>query len=83
MLVLGNVKENQNSLTSRTTPVLLLSKCVTLRFFFFSPPHPNLVIYLFPTPPMKLKLGLQIGQRLPNRNPHGPINVPSQSNSKC
>jgi hypothetical protein len=26
--------------------------------------HPSLVIYFFPTPPIKLKLGLQIGGRL-------------------
>jgi hypothetical protein len=26
--------------------------------------HPCLVIYFFPTPPIKLKLGLQIGGRL-------------------
>jgi hypothetical protein len=26
--------------------------------------HPSLIIYFFPTPPIKLKLGLQIGGRL-------------------
>jgi hypothetical protein len=30
--------------------------------------HPGLVIYFFPTSPIKLKLGLQIGGRLPIAN---------------
>jgi hypothetical protein len=33
---------------------------VTLQNYFW---HPRLVIYFFPTPPIKLKLGLQIGGR--------------------
>jgi hypothetical protein len=34
---------------------------VTLQKYFS---HPSLVIYIFPTLPIKLKLGLQIGGRL-------------------
>jgi hypothetical protein len=34
---------------------------MTLQKYFS---HPSLVIYFFPTPPVKLKLGLQIGERL-------------------
>jgi hypothetical protein len=80
MLVLGNAKKIKiPSPVEQLQCCSVVSVCVTLRFLFS---HPNLVIYLFPTSPMKLKLGLQIGWRLPilpYRNPHGPINVPSQS----
>jgi hypothetical protein len=34
---------------------------VTLQKYFS---HPSIVIYFFPTPPIKLKLGLQMGGRL-------------------
>ncbi len=37
------------------------AKYVTLQQYFS---HPSLVIYFFPTPPIKLKLGLQIGVKL-------------------
>jgi hypothetical protein len=40
--------------------------------------HPSLIIYFIPTPPIKLKLGLQIGGRLIT-NPPGPIKPSGQS----
>jgi hypothetical protein len=42
--------------------------------------HPSLLMYSFATPPIKLKLGQQIGGRLLIANkPHGPIIMMSQS----
>jgi hypothetical protein len=41
--------------------------------------HPSLVIYFFPTPPIKLKLGLQTGGETRNSNPSGSFKLSSQS----
>jgi hypothetical protein len=43
---------------------------VTLQKYFS---HPSLVIYSFATPPIKLKLGQQIGGGLLIAKPPGPI----------
>jgi hypothetical protein len=49
---------------------------VTLQKYFS---HPSLVIYFFPTSPIRLKLGLQTGGRLLIATPPGPIKLSSQS----
>ncbi len=41
--------------------------------------HPRSVIYYFATPPIKLKLGQQIGGGITNSKPLGPISMMSQS----
>jgi len=48
----------------------------TLRKYFS---HPSLVIYSFATPPIKLKLGQQIGGGITNNKPPRPIIMMGQS----
>jgi hypothetical protein len=60
--------------TIRASPVVITICHVTLQKYLS---HSSLVIYIFPTQLIKLKLGLPIGGRLLNNKPRGPETVNS------
>ncbi len=87
----GYILQKPNSVRPQTPPhaqlYLLRCQCYMqkqevvrashLQQKYFS--HPSLVIYSFATPPIKLKLGQQIGERTCNSKPPRPIIMMGQS----